>query len=318
MPDWLLVLLGLAALVAGAEALVRGGSRLAATLGVPPVLVGLTVVSIGTSAPELAIGVQSALAGEGGLAVGNIAGTNVVNLLLILGLSAAIRPLELHARTIRLDLPAMVLVALLVTALAQDGALTRLEGLVLVALALAYTLVLVRLARRERPVVAEEYAREYGETDPPGRLALDSLLLLGGIAVVVLGSDLLVDGASGIARAQGVSEAVIGLTIVAVGTSAPELVTTLVSTVRGDRDIAVGNLLGSSVFNLLLILGATAAVADVPVEPALRHVDLPVMTLVALLCVPVFRSGRRVNRAEGLGFVALYGAYLAHLLLERV
>jgi cation:H+ antiporter len=324
VPDVLLLLLGLAALVGGAELLVRGGSKVAAGLGIAPIIIGVTVVSIGTSAPELAVGIEAATSGNGSLAVGNIAGTNVVNLLLILGLSAALRPLEMHAQTLRLDLPVMVASAALVLLLAWDGTISRLDGAILVVLALVYTLVIVRIARRERPFVTEEYDREYAtpqdKPETPVRFAWHGALLLVGIVVVVLGADMLVDGASGIARARGISEAVIGLTIVAIGTSAPELVTTVVSTIRGDRDIAVGNLLGSSVFNLLLILGVTATVpaGGIGVERTLVTVDLPVMLAVAVLCVPVFMSGRRVSRGEGLGFVGLYAAYLTYLLVARV
>lgn len=324
MPDALLILLGLVALVGGAELIVRGGSKVAAGLGIAPIIIGVTVVSIGTSTPELAVGIEAAVQGNGSLAVGNIAGTNVVNLLLILGLSAALRPLEMHTQTLRLDLPVMVGAAAIVTVLAWGGVITRGEGILLVALAVLYTLVIVRIARRERPFVKQEYEREYATPasapETPSRFAWHGALLLIGIVIVVVGADLLVDGASGLARAQGVSEAVIGLTIVALGTSAPELVTTVVSTVRGERDIAVGNLLGSSVFNLLLILGITAAVpaTGIAVEQDLMRVDLPVMLGVALLCVPVFYSGRRVSRAEGIGFMALYGVYLTYLLIARV
>lgn len=324
MPDLLLIAIGLVALVAGAEGVVRGGSRVAAGLGISPIVVGVTVVSIGASAPELAVGIDAAVAGNGSLAVGNIAGTNVVNLLLILGLSAAIRPLTLHAQTLRLDLPVMVGAAVLVTALAWNGHLSRLEGVVMVALAVVYTLVIVRVARRERAVVVAEYAREFA-TGPAPRHSTrfflgNSALLLAGIAVVVLGADWLVEGSVGLARTHGLSEAVIGLTIVAVGTSAPELVTTVVSTLRGDRDIAVGNLLGSSVFNLLLILGVTTIVpaGGIVVEHELTRIDLPIMVAVALLCVPVFRTDRRVSRLEGSVFVVLYLVYLAYLLLARV
>ena len=323
MPDIVLLLLGLTALVGGAELIVRGGSRVAAGLGVAPIIIGVTVVSIGTSTPELAVGIEAAAQGNGSLAIGNIAGTNIVNLLLILGLSAAIRPLEMHTQTLRLDLPVMVGAAVLVTALAWDGSLSRTNGILLVACAVLYTVVIVRIARRERPFVKQEYDREYAPDDaerPATNVLWNSALLLGGIAVVVVGADLLVDGATGIARAQGVSEAVIGLTIVAIGTSAPELVTTIVSTVRGERDIAVGNLLGSSVFNLFLILGVTAMVpaGGIAIETELVRVDLPVMVAVAVLCIPVFFSGRRVSRWEGIGFMSLYGGYLAYLLTVRV
>lgn len=320
MPAPLLVLVGLAALVVGAEFVVRGGSRLATRLGISPIVVGLTVVSVGTSTPELAVGIEAAIQGDGALAVGNIAGTNIVNLLLILGLSAAIRPLVLQLQTLRVDLPMMAAAAVVLLVMSLDGYLSRLEGVVLLVGALAYTVVVVRLARRESVAVQVEYAHEYPKPDGDHarrHVAVDAAVLVGGIVIVVLGADWLVDGAVVLARTLGVSEAVIGLTIVAIGTSAPELVTTIVSTIRGDRDIAIGNLIGSSVYNIALILGTTAAVAPIVIVPELVRIDLPLMTAVTLLCVPVFVTGRRVARLEGFLFVSAYLVYLAYLILVR-
>lgn len=315
---------GLAALVLGAEMLVRGGSRLAAELGIPPIIVGLTVVSIGTSMPELAIGIFSAAEGTGSLAVGNIAGTNTLNLLFILGLSALLRPLAIQMRTVRFDLPAMTVAALLMWLLVLDGVLTRTDGLVLVAAAVVYTLGVIWTARRESRLITTEFVDEYAdlaEASPSTsagrtRLGWHAALLVAGITVVVVGADWLVDGAVGIAREFGVSDAFIGLTVVAIGTSAPELVTTVVSTIRNQRDIAIGNLLGSSIYNIVLILGITVLVPanGLFVGPELVRVDIPVMVAVALVCVPIFISGRRVSRAEGAAMVAAYLVYLAFLL----
>lgn len=324
--NFLWFLAGLAALIIGAELLVRGGAKLAAQLGIPPILVGLTVVSIGTSMPELAVGIRAAAEGAGSLAVGNIAGTNIVNLLLILGLSALIRPLALQLRTLKLDLPMMTIAALLLWLLASNGILSLFEGTVLVACAVLYTVILVRSARLETPAVQEEFASEYAPPRRNGAVwrnehALRHMVfLVGGIAVVVIGADWLVSGSVGIAREFGISEAVIGLTIVAIGTSAPELVTTLVSTVRNERDIAIGNLLGSSVYNILLILGATALAAGRPLElePQLVRVDIPLMALVALVCIPVFISGRKVSRLEGGVFVVAYVTYIGYLLSTQL
>jgi cation:H+ antiporter len=232
---WFLV--GLLTLIVGSELVVRGGSRLAGRLGIRPIVIGLTVVSIGTSMPELAIGVVAAAEGSPSLAVGNIAGTNVVNLLLILGLSALIRPLSMQMRTLRFDLPMMTIAALLLWALALNGTLTRLDGLILLAGAVVYTAVVVRTSGRESQQVTDEFGAEYADDDPDtgqrsgaGVIARHAALLVGGI---VIGAEWLVNGAVGVARAFGVSDALIGLTIVAIGTSAPELVTTVVSTVRG-------------------------------------------------------------------------------------
>jgi len=310
--DILWFLAGLLALVAGAEVMVRGGSTLAAHLGISPIVVGLTVVSIGTSLPELAVGVVAAAEGSGALAVGNIAGTNVVNLLLILGLSAALVPLALEQRTIRAELPMMAAAALLLWLLAADGTLTRTDGLILVLCAIVYTVAVVNGARRESRATREQYDVQFGAPEIPGRLVLTQLAItVTGIVVVVIGAEWLVDGAVGIANRWGVSDAF--------GTSAPELVTTVISTIRGNRDIAVGNLIGSSIYNILLILGVTCAVPanGLQLPSSLVNVDIPIMVAVVAVCVPIFITGRRVSRAEGIAMVAAYIVYLSYLILTQ-
>ncbi|NIJ15406.1 calcium/sodium antiporter [Sphingobium vermicomposti] len=315
---WIAV--GFAALIAGAELLVRGGVALAARLGISPLLIGLTVVALGTSSPELAVGIEAAIQGNGSLAIGNIAGTNTVNILLILGLSAALQPLALQMQTLRLELPAIVIAAAMLLAFAWDGRLSRLEGLLLVAMGAAFTLAVIRLARQESLQVKLEFAREFG----PGRLAsrqaaTEMLLLALGLIIIVVGADWLVDSAVELARIWNVSDAFIGLTIVAIGTSAPELVTTIMSTIRGERDIAIGNLIGSSVYNIFVILGVTCLIpaAGVEVGSHLVRIDIPIMLGVALLCIPVFVSGRQISRIEGGLFVSAYVAYLSYLIVER-
>lgn len=312
--------IGLVALIAGAELVVRGGSVLAARLGVSPLIIGLTIVAIGTSTPELAVGIDAAAQGNGSLAVGNIAGTNTVNILLILGFSAAIRPLSIRLQTLRLDLPMIVFASLLLLGMAWDGLLTRFEGLILVLLALVFTAAVVHVARRESANVRAQFAGEFGAPAHSARaIFLEVLALLAGIAIIVAGAHWLVDGAVVLARLWGVSDAFIGLTIVAIGTSAPELVTTVISTIRNERDIAIGNLLGSSVYNILFILGLTCLVpaAGVEIGQHLVLIDIPVMTAVAIACVPVFSSGRRVTRIEGMAFVTAYLGYLSYLIITR-
>ena len=323
----LLVIGGLVGLIAGAELVVRYGSLLARRLGIPPMIIGLTVVSIGTSAPELAVGIDAMKVNAGSLAVGNIAGTNIVNLLLILGLCAALRPIDFERRTLVLDLPGMAIVALLVYVLSLDGALQTWEGIPLVIAAVAYTVLLGWWTRRESATAAGDLtasvAVEARVTAPAeyarGRGWWFGLLLVVGIGIIVVGADALVRGSVELARLVGVSDAFIGLTVVAIGTSAPELVTALVSTFRGDRDIAVGNLIGSSVYNLTLILGVPVLVANGsgPIEDLLLHIDLPIMVAVCLLCVPLFLTGRRLSRAEGTLMVAGYAVYLGYLLVAR-
>jgi cation:H+ antiporter len=314
-------LLGLVALVLGSEFMVRAGTRLAAVIGIPPILIGLTFVAIGTSMPELAVGIEAARRDAGSLAVGNIAGTNTFNVLFILGLSALLQPLSLEIRTLRFDLPMMTIAAVLLLAMTADGVLTRTEGAILVSAGFGYTLLVIYAARRETRSVKLEFAREYMPAKRSSRRAIASSLagLVTGIIVILVGADWLVEGAVDLARQMGVSDAFIGLTVVAVGTSAPELVTTVVSTLRQERDIAVGNLLGSSVYNILVILGVTALVpsSGIGVEAELNRVDLPMMAVVALVCVPVFISGRCVSRSEGAVLLCAYMIYTTYVVVTR-
>jgi cation:H+ antiporter len=319
MTDALLIIGGLVALVLGAELLVRAATNLASWLGIRPMMIGLTVVSLGTSVPELAVGIDAAGRGNGGLAVGNIVGTNLVNLLLILGLSAALMPIALHRATLRFDLPAMSAAALLLFLLAIDGELTRPDGVVLLLGGVAYTAGLVHLGRRETAGPPEDPAGDVSTIDDRPRPLLQILLLLVALAVVVIGAELLVDGAVRSARSLGVSDAIIGLTIVAIGTSAPELVTTIVSTVRGERHLAIGNLIGSSIYNIGAVLGLTVVVAPhgIPVPDDVRTADLGLLVVATAAAVPAFLSGKRISRVEGTLFVVSYVGYMTWLLLTR-
>jgi len=311
---------GLAVLVFGAEVLLRGATRLATLLGLSPIVIGLTIVSIGTSAPELAVGITAAAENKGSLAVGNIAGTNILNILFILGLSAAIRPLSIHLQSVRVEVPVMIGSALALIVMSLDGVLSRAEGALLVLAAVIYTVALVRSGSRDSVETQPESGAAVGARAGRGRTFLwQTLLLIAGVGLTVLGANWLVDGAIDIARSFKVSDAFIGLTIVAIGTSAPELVTTIVSTVRNERDVAVGNLIGSSIYNILAILGLTMVISPQPIEVTndVLWIDLPLAAMVAVACLPVLRSGAVVSRREGLAFMAVYLAYLAALLSFR-
>jgi cation:H+ antiporter len=319
MPSGLLIVAGLAGLLIGADLLVRGGAALASGLGVRPIVVGLTVVALGTSLPELAIGIDAVRQGSPGLAVGNIVGTNLVNILFILGLSALIMPIAFERRTLRFDLPAMTAACLALWLLALDGSLSRVDGIVLCLGGVAYTAGIIWTSRQESASVLEDYESHSEQARRGGRgLLLRVLTMLAGIALVLAGAELLVDGSIDIARSLDVSETTIGLTVIAIGTSAPELVTTLTSTLRGDRDIAVGNLLGSTVYNVALILGIAvlAAPSDVQIPDEVIAADLLVLAAVGLITVPVLLSGHRISRLEGGAFVAAYLGYLAWLILS--
>jgi cation:H+ antiporter len=312
---------GLSLLVAGAELLVRGASRLATGLGVSPVVVGLTVVAFGTSAPELAVSVSSALGGKDDIAFANVVGSNSFNILFILGLSALLTPLVVAQRLIRLDVPLMIVVSLGMSLLALDGRIDRAEGVVMLAVLLAWVALTVRLARKTRQEVVAEYGREYGGPSglTPRGCARLAALVVGGLAGLVWGADVLVDAAVAIGRSVGMSERVIGVTVVSAGTSLPEVATSVVAALRGERDIAVGNVVGSNIFNVLCVLGLAAAVAPggVGVNPAAPRLDLPVMVLASCACLPVFLTGHRISRWEGLVLLAGYVAYLAAL-VQRV
>ena len=318
---FLLFAAGLALLLVGAELLVRGASRLAIALGISPLVVGLTVVAYGTSAPELAVSVSSALGGGAGadLALGNVVGSNVCNVLFILGVSALVAPLTVAVQLVRFDVPLLIGVSALTWWLASTGPeITRLEGLVLLAGAILYTTFLVVQSRRETAAAAGDYEREYGPAARPrGRTAVNLLFVVAGLALLVLGSRWLVDSATAFARAFGVSDLVIGLTVVAAGTSLPEIATSILAALRGERDIAVGNVVGRSIFNLLVVLGAAGVVAPEGLRVAIAALDfdLPVMVATAVACLPIFFTGYRIARWEGALFLAYYVAYTAWLIL---
>ncbi len=310
------VIFGLVILVSGAELLVRGAVRLAASFGISSLVIGLTVVAFGTSAPELAVGIQSALNDKPDIALGNVVGSNICNVLLILGLSAMITPLVVKRRLIRLDVPLMIGASVLFLVFAADFEITRLEsGLLFIGIC-AYTLFLLRFGGREATDVSDEYEKAFGNR--PTRLWLDAALLLGGLIMLAAGSHWLVDGAVDIARWLEVSELIIGLTIIAVGTSLPEVATSVVAAVRGERDIAVGNVVGSNLFNILSVLGATGLVAPqgIRVSPAALTFDIPVMVAVALVCLPIFFANYEISRWNGWLFFSYYVAYLVFLIFD--
>ncbi len=299
---------GLAALVAGAGLLVRGASKLAAGLGVPPLIVGLTLVAYGTSAPELAVSLRAAASDQSGLALGNVVGSNIFNVFFVLGASALLRPLVVSLRLVRRDVWIMIGASALLIALGLDGRLGRPDGAVLTAAILLYTAMTIRGARGGDPAPPGETSTGGG-----GRAWLiHGALTVAGVALLVLGSRWLVQGASAVARALSMSELLIGLTIVAAGTSLPEAATSLFAALRGERDIAVGNVVGSNIFNILGILGPAALLAprgiDVP-APALS-LDLPLALAAAVACLPIFFTGGRIARWEGCFFLACYAAYV--------
>ncbi len=314
-----LVVFGLVALVVGGELLVRGASRIALFWGVSPMVIGLTVVAFGTSAPEAAVSVFSALRGQTDIALGNVIGSNIINVLVVLGLSALIVPLVVNQKVVRFEVPLGVAVTLLLVGMAWDGTISRLDGSILFFCIVAYVVWAIRKSRSESDEVQKVYARQF-ETlaQKSGHVAKQVLVIAGGVGLLVLGSKFLVDGASSIARHFGISDLVIGLTIVAAGTSLPEVATSIVAGVKGERDIAVGNAVGSNLFNILFVLGLSGIVSPngLPVHPEVLRFDLWVMLGVSVLMLPVFFSGYRVARWEGGVFVLFYGLYIGYLVLS--
>jgi cation:H+ antiporter len=316
---FVLLAVGFLALIAGGEVLVRGASGLARTLGLSPLVIGLTVVSFATSAPELAVTLDASLSGRPGLAVGNVVGSNIVNVLLVLGFSALFLPLAVRSAVTKRDVPVMIALSMLLLVLALDGSVSQLDGAVLGLLLLAYVAYSVRAGRRQHKVDRPDEESGAGDGEKAShRPWIDALLVLAGVALLVVGARSLVTSATDIASALGLSELIIGLTVVAIGTSLPELATSVIAAVRGERELAVGNVVGSNIFNIGAVMGVVAAVSPggVPVEPSAVNFDLPVMVAVAVALLPIAFTGYGIARWEGGLFVLYYGAYTLFLLLD--
>ena len=329
----ILLISGAALLVVGAELLVRGATMIAAAAGIRPLIIGLTVVAFGTSAPELAVSLGATFSGEPDIAVGNVVGSNIFNVLFILGVSALIVPLAVQRQVVRLELPIMLGVSILLLLLSLDGLVGRLDGVLLFGGLIGY---LVYLARSgSAPIPELDATRPAGSSGaPPGEAVGDdvaagprrgtrsvpiaALLAVFGLVLLVAGSRFFVGGAVALATLLGVSQTVIGLTIIAAGTSLPELATSVLAGIRGERDIAVGNVVGSNIFNILAILGLCGLLgpAGVEVNASMLRFDLPIMIAVAIVTLPVFFTGFRIGRVEGFLFLAYYFAYTAFLILQ--
>ena len=308
MLPWIYLIIGLGLLYVGAQTLIKGGAALALRLGLSSLAVGLTVIAYGTSSPEMVVSAQAALSGNGAISLGNVIGSNICNILLILGLAAAIAPVSAHVQVIRREIPVMIAASILMTGLLWDGSLGRIDGALLLAGVVAYTYLTLRDARRAHAAsVEKEFRDEMPATRGIGAGASAGLVVLG-LGILILGSHLFVDGAVRLAQGWGISQAVIGLTIVAVGTSLPELATSVVASLKGDPDVAIGNVVGSNIFNLLGILGVAALLH--PLDGSdISHIDLGVMLAAAVLLLPLARVRGQVGRTEGILMLATYGGY---------
>jgi cation:H+ antiporter len=304
--SWFII--GLIALIAGAELLVRSASSMAVRFGISKLIVGLTVVAFGTSAPELGVSIQAGITGKTDILMGNIVGSNISNILLILGIAALILPLKVNVKLIRVDVPVMIGVTVLLYLFALSGSIYIWESLILVILLTVYLLFLIR-ENKHADIDADI---ERIPTSTP------VLVILGvtGLFLLILGSRWLVDSAVIFAEMAGISELVIGLTIVSIGTSLPEIVTAVVAALRGERDIAVGNVVGSNILNILVVLGVSGLIIpDIPVQPALIRFDLIILIAASVACLPIFFTRHKIDRFEGGAFLLLYIAYVTYLVL---
>ena len=312
---------GLAALVVGADTLVRGASKLALSFGLSPLVVGLTIVAFGTSAPEMAVSVDAVLGGQNDIAVGNVVGSNIFNVLFILGASALIVPLVVHIQLIRQEVPIMLGSSLLLVAFCLDGFVFLWEGIALLLALFAYTGFLVVQSRRQTAAEVKEYDKEIHPSAPgawDSSVWVQLALVIGGLALLVIGADWLVNAAVAFARAFGVSDLVIGLTIVAAGTSMPEVATSIAAALKGERDIAVGNVIGSNTFNVLGVVGLSgvaAGTSGLAIDPSVLRFDLWVMLAVSFACLPMFITGQEIGRWKGALFLFYYAAYVTYLIL---
>jgi cation:H+ antiporter len=308
------IAVGLVLLVVGAEALVRGSVTLARRIGVSSLLIGLTLVGFGTSTPELVASVTGALRGSPGIAVGNVVGSNICNVLLILGVGALIYPLATTRRAFARDGPVLLGASLLLLAVTWHGSLSRLVGAIFIVMLAAYIVYTYRTEKMHPNASGALHSAEAEQFSVSAMSSpLAALMALGGIGVLVFGATLLVDGAIQVARDYGISETIIGLTVVAVGTSLPELATSAVAAFRREADVAIGNVVGSNIYNILGILGVTALVQPIAMPPEIMAVDIWVMLAAAIVLVVFALSGLRINRWEGGLLLAGYVAYIGYL-----
>lgn len=321
MLNFLLFIAGLTALFIGANALVHGASKLALSLSVSPLVVGLTVVAFGTSAPEMAVSTSAVIHGQADIAIGNVVGSNIFNVLFILGLSALLAPLVVHAQLIRQEVPIMIGTVLILIALSMDAVIDMWDGGLLFALLIAYVVFLIRQSRQAPADQTAEFDAELIKAKPSAwdaRWPVQIGLIALGLLLLVMGSEWLVSASVAFAKQLGISDLVIGLTIVAAGTSMPEVAASLVAALKGARDIAVGNVVGSNIFNVLGCLGLGGLVsgaAGMAVAPAVLTFDLWVLTAVSLACLPIFLSGRKIARWEGAVFLVYYMSYVTYMIL---
>lgn len=309
--DILLFITGIIMLFLGGESLIMGATRLARALGIRPIVIGLTVVGFGTSAPEFVVCIIAALKGSSDIVLGNIVGSNIANIGLILGIAALIRPISIHMKLVKVEVPLMICLSIALYAISLNLGLGRIEGAFLLACLIAFTIYSYRAALRESRQVREEYKEFIGNN---GSKLGQAAFIAAGLVLLVIGARFIVNSAITIATVFGISEVVIGIAAVAVGTSLPELATSIVAALRKENDIIAGNILGSNIFNIGM-LGLVSVIKPVGVNPELLRFEYPVMVALALLVLPIMRTGHRVSRAEGIFLLLIYSAFISALFL---
>jgi cation:H+ antiporter len=313
-----LLIVGFGFLIIGAEALVRGAVRFANQIGISPLVIGLTVVAFGTSSPELVVSILASINNNSDISLGNVIGSNIFNVLLILGASALITPLVVSRQLIKLDVPIMIGCSFAVLIIGLDGNISIIDGLLLLAGLIVYMIILIYKSKEDKKNASDEFAAEYGSASNRISILVNlkhlAFIILG-LVLLVIGSRWVVNGAQLIAHYLGISDLIIGLTVVAAGTSLPEVATSVVASIRGERDIAVGNVVGSNIFNILGVLGLAAIFAPggITVSPSILRLDLPIMIAVAGACLPIFFTGNLIARWEGALFLGYYVAYIIYL-----
>lgn len=306
---------GVILLSGGAHYFVNSASHIAKRLGIPAVVIGLTVVAFGTSGPELAVNVLASLRGNSEIALGNVVGSNIFNVSVILGICALIMPLKVNMQLLKIDIPIMVVTSLFLWLLIRNGELSRVEGIILFIGILAYTFLQVHFALKEKAKIKEEFETEYKEEGKPLK---DAAILILGLAMLIFGAHLFVKGAIDLARLVGISEEVIALTIIAAGTSLPEVATSISATLKGERDIAIGNVVGSNIFNILGILGISGIITSLPVDAHMAKIDIPIMIIIGVLMIPFTIKNKTLGRWGGFIFFSLWLAYTTYLITTGI
>lgn len=304
---------GTLVLSGGAHLFVSSASHIAKRFGIPSVVIGLTVVAFGTSAPEMAVSALASWKGNAGIAMGNVVGSNIFNICIILGICAIIMPLSVNMQLLKIDIPIMVIASIILFPMVFNYRISRLEAGLLFLGIIAYTILQIKLSMKERLKVKEEFEKEYSEKGKPLK---DTFILIFGLGLLVVGADFFVTGAVKGARLLGWSEAIIGLTIIAAGTSLPEVATSIAATLKGERDIAIGNVVGSNIFNILTVLGISGLIAPLHVDPHIARIDVPVMIGVSALMIPFTLRSQRLGRFIGIIFVAFWIGYTTYLILK--